>query len=236
MRAAELSAMLARPRAWRLAPRGGRWPGRCRGPGLAEWDGAGRCPRRGRHDAEVRGGLDDPREAQLGEGSDRPQRRAGAPGSPRAHRRQVGPGAVGCAASRARRVVGTVPGYCQVNCFVPRRPASLGTPAQEGRRGRDPAPPRWAPIAGSARPTPTSSRRSTPRQLGMLGSGRHHPTGAGKTPTGEGRGTNNECASSSGLARVKDAKRPLAEPQSGTEDPFHAQPRPSSPATPHLFE
>lgn len=221
-----------------LAPSSSRWAvagsvqgtrGGCVGRGGALPEaGAARCGSAGRNrrpaGGAARGGLR------------RPQRPAGAPGSPRAHRRQVGPGAVGCSGSRARRVVGTVPGYYQVNCFVPRLPAPLGTPAQEGRRGLDPAPLRWALIAGSARPTPTSPRRPTPGQLGVLGSGRHRPTGAGKAPTGEGRGTNDECASSSRLARVKDAKRPRAGPQSGTEDPFHAQSRPSSPATPHLFE
>lgn len=151
------------------APRGGRWPGRCRGPGVVAWGGAGLCPRRGRHDAEVRGGLGDPRETQLGEGSDRPQRPAGAPGSPRAHRRQVGPGAVGCAGSRARRAVGTVPSYC----FAPRRPVPPGTPA---RRAGGVAIPLLR--GGQRPPTPKSPRRPTPwpaRGAGLRPPSSHRP-------------------------------------------------------------
>lgn len=163
---------------------------------------AGRCPGRGRRDAEVRGRLGDPRAAQLGESSARPQRQAGAPGSPRAHRRQVGPGAVGCAGPRAPRAVGTVPGYCQATAPTHGDLRAPGT-CQQGGRGRDPAPPRWATIAGSAGPAPTSPRRSTQGQLGVLGSGRHRSAYAGKVPRAR-------WTSSLRLARVKDAKRPVA--------------------------
>lgn len=144
-------------------------------------DGAGRCPGRGRRDAEVRGGLGDPREEQLGESSARPQRQAGAPGSPRAHGRQVGPGAMGCVGPRAPRAVGTVPGFCQATALTHGDKRAPGT-CRRGRRGRDPAPPRRAMIAGGAGPARTAPKRFAPGQLRVPGSGRHRSACSGKVP------------------------------------------------------
>lgn len=205
------------------APRGGRWPGRCRGPGVVAWGGAGLCPRRGRHDAEVRGGLDDPRETQLGEGSDRPQRPAGAPGSPRAHRRQVGSGSCGL-------------------CWVPRpesggnRPELLlrpeaacapGDACQGGQRGRDPASSRWA--------APTDAKVSKATHT-LASPWCRAPASIVPPAQGKPREARDERASLPRQARVKDAKHPGAGPQSGTEergsgpDPF----QPVLPPLPHL--
>lgn len=161
------------------APRGGRWPGRCRGPGVVAWGGAGLCPRRGRHDAEVRGGLDDPRETQLGEGSDRPQRPAGAPGSPRAHRRQVGSGSCGL-------------------CWVPRpesggnrpelllRPEAACAPGDACQGGPAGSRSRFFAVGSAHR---RQSLQGDPHlgQPVVQGSGLHRPTGPGKAPRGEGR-------------------------------------------------